>query len=71
MDPDQATKATQAGQQGGITYVPRSQAEVSAFFSDFHLVDPGVVPMQAWRPDGGALADPHGPNSYAAMGRKP
>jgi hypothetical protein len=71
MDPDQVTRATQAGQQGGITYVPRSQAEVSAFFDDFPLVDPGVVPMQAWRPDGGSLADPHGPNSYAAMGRKP
>jgi hypothetical protein len=27
--------------------------------------------MQAWRPDGGALADPHGPTSYAAVGRKP
>jgi hypothetical protein len=71
MDPDQAAKATQAGQQGGITYVPRSQAEVAAFFGGLRLVDPGVVPMQAWRPDGGALADPHGPTSYAAMGRKP
>jgi hypothetical protein len=71
MDPDQAARATQAGQQGGITYVPRSQAEVAAFFDGLRLVDPGVVPMQAWRPDGGALADPHGPTSYAAMGRKP
>jgi S-adenosyl methyltransferase len=71
MDPDQAASATQAGQQGGITYVPRSQAEVAAFFGGLRLVDPGVVPMQTWRPDGGALADPHGPTSYAAMGRKP
>jgi hypothetical protein len=71
MDPDQAARATQAGQQGGITYVPRSQAAVAAFFGGLRLVDPGVVPMQAWRPDGGALADPHGPTSYAAMGRKP
>jgi len=44
---------------------------VAAFFDGLCLVDPGVVPMQVWRPDDGALADPHGPTSYAAMGRKP
>jgi hypothetical protein len=71
MDPEQAGRAKEAGQQGGITYVPRSEAEVAAFFSGLDLVDPGVVPMQAWRPDGGAFADPHGPTSYGAMGRKP
>ena len=71
MDADQAARATEAGQQGGITYVPRSQTEVAAFFDGLRLVDPGVVPMQVWRPDDGALADPHGPTSYAAMGRKP
>ena len=46
MDPDQAARATQAGQQGGITYVPRTQAEVAAFFSGLDLVDPGVVPCR-------------------------
>jgi hypothetical protein len=71
MDPDQAARAALAGQQGGITYVPRSQAEVAAFFGGLRLVDPGVVPMQAWRPDGGELAGPYGPTSYAAIGRKP
>jgi S-adenosyl methyltransferase len=70
MDPEQAASAQAAGQQGGITYVPRSRAEVAAFFSGLDLVDPGVVPLLAWRPDGGAPADPHGPTSYAAMGRK-
>jgi hypothetical protein len=70
MDPDQAARATQAGQQGGITYVPRSQAEVAAFFSGLDLVDPGVVAMPAWRPDDGAPAAPDGPTSYAAVGRK-
>ena len=71
MDPAQAAQATAAGQQGGITYVPRSQAQVAGFLRGLDLVDPGVVPMQAWRPDGGAPADPHGPTSYAAVGRKP
>jgi hypothetical protein len=71
MDPQQAASAQAAGQQGGITYVPRSRAEVAGFFSGLDLVDPGIVSMQAWRPDGGAPGHPHGPTSYAAMGRKP
>jgi hypothetical protein len=71
MDPEQAAEARQAGQQGGITYVARTQAEVAAFFSGLELVEPGIVPMQAWHPDGAGLTDPHGPTSYVAMGRKP
>ena len=71
MDPEQTARATGAGQQGGITYVPRTQAEVGAFFRGLDLVDPGVVAMQAWRPDGGAPAVLDGPTSYAAVGRKP
>jgi hypothetical protein len=71
MDPAQAAQATQAGQQGGITYVPRTQAEVAAFLTGLDLIDPGVVPMQAWRPDGGPVPAVHGPTSYVAVGRKP
>jgi S-adenosyl methyltransferase len=71
MDPEQAAKATEAGQRGGITYVPRSEAEVAAFCTGLDLVDPGVVPMQAWHPDGGATTGQHGPTSYVAMARKP
>ncbi len=29
----------------------RSHAQVTGFFSGFELVDPGVVPIQQWRPD--------------------
>jgi len=71
MDPDQVAAATQAGQQGGITYVPRSQAQVAAFLGGLDLVDPGIVFMQAWRPDDGEIAAAHGPTSYAAVARKP
>ena len=71
MDPDRAARATQAGLQGGITYVSRTQAGVAAFFDGLDLVDPGVVPMQLWRPDGGPGAAPDGPTAYAAVGRKP
>jgi hypothetical protein len=29
----------------------RSRAEVTGFFGGLELVDPGVVPIQQWRPD--------------------
>jgi hypothetical protein len=29
----------------------RSQAQVTGFFAGLELVDPGVVPIQRWRPD--------------------
>ena len=49
----------------------RTQAEVAAFFNGLDLLDPGVVPMQLWRPDGAPAAAPDGPTAYAAVGRKP
>jgi hypothetical protein len=71
MDPERAARATQAGLQGGIKYVSRTRAGVAAFFDGLELLEPGVVPMQLWRPDGAPGAPPDGPTAYAAVGRKP
>ena len=71
IKPEQAASAVAAGRQSGVTYAPRTQAEVSAFFSGLDLVKPGVVPLLAWRPDDGDPADPHAVSAYAGMGRKP
>lgn len=71
FDPDSAAAAQAAGQRSGITYVPRSHDEVAAFFTGLGLVDPGVVPILAWRPDDGTPEDPRAVRSYAAIGRKP
>jgi hypothetical protein len=70
FDPDSAAAAQAAGQRSGVTYVPRSRDEVAAFFTGLDLVNPGVVPLLAWRPDGGAPEDPLAVRSYAAIGRK-
>ncbi len=71
IKPEQAASAVAAGQQSGVTYVPRSRAEIAAFFSGLDLVEPGVVPILTWRPDGGKPADPHAASHYAGMARKP
>lgn len=71
FDPQEAAAGRAAGQRSGITYVPRSRDEVAEFFAGLDLVDPGVAPVLAWRPDGGAPADPRADYIYAALGRKP
>ena len=53
-----------------MSFAPRTQAEVAAFFGSLVLPDPGVVPVLAWRPDGDPPADPRAAYFYAAIGRK-
>jgi len=71
VSPEEAAVAKAAGRDAGVTYTPRTQAEVTEFFSGLDLVDPGVVPLLAWRPDGGAPEDSRAASVYAAIGRKP
>ncbi|MFI0423596.1 SAM-dependent methyltransferase [Spongiactinospora sp. 9N601] len=37
----------------------RTQEEIVSFFGDLELVEPGVVPLQEWRPDPGDLIEKH------------
>jgi hypothetical protein len=62
--------AVAAAQQSGITLVPRSRGEVEAFFTGLDLVEPGVVPVLAWRPDEEPSADPQSAYYWAGLGRK-
>jgi hypothetical protein len=71
FDPEEAAAALAASRQSSVTYVPRTAAEVAAFFDGLDLVDPGVVPLLTWRPDDGAPQDPLAARMYAAMARKP
>lgn len=71
FDLEEAAAAKAAEKGSGVEYVLRSHAEVAAFFAGLDLMDPGVVPLMAWRPDNGTPEDPRAARLYAAMGRKP
>jgi hypothetical protein len=71
FSPDEVAAAVAATEMGGISFTPRSQAEVAAFFDGLELVDPGVVPILAWHPEGAAPDDPRAAYYYGAVGRKP
>jgi len=47
-------------------YVPRSDAEIMRFFSGLELVEPGLVPVEEWRP--GPDYRPAGDGSWAIQG---
>ena len=55
------------------TATPRGHAEINGFFDGFDLVEPGLVFLPQWRPDGpGPLTDhPERSLNYAGVGRKP
>jgi O-methyltransferase involved in polyketide biosynthesis len=70
FSPEDTAKAAAAAEAAGITLVPRTKAEVERFFTGLELVDPGVTPMLAWRPDK-PPADPQAAYYWAGVGRKP
>ena len=71
FNPGEMAGAVTAAEYAGINLVPRGQAEVAAFLDGLELVDPGVVPVLAWRPDGAEPQNPRSAYYYAAIGRKP
>jgi O-methyltransferase involved in polyketide biosynthesis len=71
FDPVVVEQAVAAARHSGLTYVPRTRAGVEAFFAGTEPVDPGVVPLLSWRPDGGdARTDPHSVYYWAGMARR-
>jgi hypothetical protein len=71
--PDAAGRAVDAAREGGLTYLPRSEAEVRGLLAGLRLVEPGVVPILAWRPEPtrGPHVDERSAYYWGAMARKP
>ena len=58
-----------AAEGRGWEIAPRSEAEVAAFFARLDLVEPGIVPIERWRPEGDT-PEPIRVAFHAAVGRK-
>jgi trans-aconitate methyltransferase len=54
----------------GVTITFRGHAEVARFFDGLELLEPGVVPVNHWRPGPGGADPAHDLPGYAAVGRK-
>jgi hypothetical protein len=51
--PEQMKRMTEENARRGATFIGRTKQEVESLFNDWELVDPGVVQIGYWRPDGG------------------
>jgi hypothetical protein len=63
---DQATDVTV---EAGAAYIPRTPAQIEAFFDGLELVPPGVVSTPRWRPAGDPL--PRELDVFCGVARKP
>ena len=68
--PDQLSAASDIAAGAGMTFTVRSQQAVRAFFGDWELLDPGLVPAPRWRPDTPGT-EPGAGHYWAAAARKP
>ncbi|MEU9132769.1 SAM-dependent methyltransferase [Kitasatospora sp. NPDC048540] len=70
FNPEAMGQVVAAAQQGRLTLVPRTREQVAEFFGDWELIEPGVVPVMGWHPDGAPPADPQAAYYWAGVARK-
>jgi S-adenosyl methyltransferase len=70
FSPERATAAVRGYEQATAPFVLRSRERVESFFDGFRLVDPGMVQLPFWRPDGDVGASASKIWLYAGVGRK-
>ena len=68
--PDEVNQAVAAATGAGMTLVARTQDAVRRFFGDWEPLDPGLVPVSAWRPDE-PVENPEAAYYWAGLARKP
>ena len=71
FSPAAAQAAVAAARASGITYRPRTRAQVLRLFDGLDLPEPGIVPLATWRPDQHPVPDPHSVYYWAGVGAVP
>ncbi|WP_280269964.1 SAM-dependent methyltransferase [Nocardia wallacei] len=75
FDAEAMAAVAASAEASGITFQPRSHDDTLALFAGTELVEPGLVPVAAWRPDltdgPTAVGDPHSAWYWSGIGRKP
>jgi hypothetical protein len=68
-DKDRATQGYR--ETGAVPYTQRTREEIASFFDGLELVEPGLVSLPLWRPEGEAGGSPAGMSAFGGVGRKP
>jgi SAM-dependent methyltransferase len=70
FEPDRANTAAAGYNHASAPFVLRSKSQVERFFEGFELIEPGLVQIPWWRPDGEVAADADSIWIYGGIGRK-
>jgi SAM-dependent methyltransferase len=70
FEPDRAFTAVQGYNQASAPFVLRSRKDITAFFDGTELVEPGVVQIPWWRPDGNVPPESEKIWIYGGIGYK-
>ena len=70
FNPDEVNAAVDAATAAGMTLVARTKEAVERFFGDWEILEPGVTPVSAWRPDE-PVDNPEAAYYWAGVARKP
>jgi hypothetical protein len=52
-------------------FIPRSRVQIAQLLAGFDLLEPGLVDVAQWRPDGSRPVPPQHLNIYGVVARKP
>ena len=58
-------------ESGAVPYRVRERDQITRFFDGLELIDPGVVPIQQWRPDDSPFEAPQDMTNMGGVGSKP
>ncbi|SDT75073.1 SAM-dependent methyltransferase [Actinoplanes derwentensis] len=70
FNPTEVGAAVEAATGAGMTLVARTREAVTRFFGDWELLEPGITPVSAWRPDT-KVEDPEAAYYWSGVARKP
>jgi hypothetical protein len=71
LKPERSAAVASAARSDAVTLIPRRRDEILGFFSGLDLVEPGLVQLPLWRPNGEVEDDPDLIWFYAGVARKP
>lgn len=70
-EPEHVAALRKYAETGAIPYRLRSPEQIIRFFDGLDPVEPGIVPVQRWRPDGRSAELPQDINMWGGVARKP
>jgi hypothetical protein len=70
LQPEEMAGVVEVMKRSQNPMFPRTKAEIEGLLAGFDVVEPGVVPLPLWRPEGMNTDDPDKAGIYAVVGRK-